>query len=1019
MTGFNLSDWALRHRSFVIYLMILCGVAGAFSFNELGRDEDPPFTIKTMVVKTLWPGATVDETVNQVTDRIEKKLEETPSLDYLRSYTTAGSSVIFVTLKDSTAPAAVADIWYQVRKKTGDIAYTLPSGTQGPFFDDEFGDTFGVIYAFTGDGFNYRDLKDYVESVRADLLRLPDVGKITLIGVQDEQVTIAFSTRKLASLGVTQAQVLQALQEQNAVAPSGVVDTGREKILLRVTGGFASEADVSDINLRINGRFFRLADVATIQRGFVDPPTSSYRVNGQPAIGLALAMAKGGDNLRLGDNIRKRMAEMERDRPIGIEVVQVANQPEVVRASVHGFVKSLEEAVAIVLVVSFLSLGFRAGTVVALSIPLVLAATFVGMKFCGIDLHRVSLGSLIIALGLLVDDAMITIEMMVKKQEEGLPLREAATFAFTSTAFPMLTGTLVTVIGFVPVGFAESASGEYCFSLFAVITIALLISWGVAVLFSPLIGVALLGKRVSVHKSGGVGVRVSNAFRAVLTAGLARRWWVIGSTATLFVVSLVATTHLEQQFFPSSDRPELLVDLTLPHNTSIRATGEAVALLEKRLAADGDVASYAVNVGSGAVRFYLPLDVQLDHDFFAEAVVVAKSVGLRDALAARLQNQLEEDLPDAIVRASPLELGPPVGWPLKYRVSGADPQRVRQAAYDLSAVLGGNVAVRSINFDWNEPIKTVRLKIDQNKARLVGLSSQDLAQALQATFSGTTITELRDSIYLIPVQTRAPIDERTDLDTLRRLQIPVGEGRNVPLGELAQLDYGFEQPIIWRRQRLPTLTIQADVAPGIQAATVVAQLAPRISAFEATLPAGYSVATGGSVEEGAKGMSSVAAVLPVMVLLMLSVLMVQLQSFQRMILVISVAPLGLIGVVAALLPTHTPMGFVAILGCVALIGMIVRNSVILIDQIERNIAAGMDRWDAVVEATCHRLRPILLTASAAILAMIPISSESFWGPMAFAIMGGLVVATLLTLLFLPAAYVAWFRIPTPAQFRPR
>ena len=1003
MSRFNLSEWALDHRSLVVFLMAVCAIAGAMAFKDLGRDEDPPFTIKTMVVKTLWPGATPDETVKQVTDRIEKKLEEIPNLDFLQSYSTAGESVVFVTLKDSTPPAAVADLWYQVRKKVGDIAHSLPPGTQGPFFNDEFGDTFGVITAFTSDGFSPRELKDYVETVRAELLRLPDVGKIELIGVQDEQVTIAFSPRKLANLGISQAQVLAALRAQNAVAPAGIVDTGRERILLRVSGGFRSEADIAEINLRANGRFLRLADIAEIRRGLIDPPQPTYRVGGKPAIGLALSMVKGGDNLRLGENLRRRMAELQRDRPLGIEAVQVANQPEVVRIAVHGFVKSLAEAVVIVLAVSFLSLGLRAGTVVALSIPLVLGMTFVGMKICGIDLQRVSLGALIIALGLLVDDAMITIEMMVKKLEQGCKPRQAATFAFTSTAIPMLTGTLVTVIGFVPVGFARSASGEYCFSLFAVVAIALLTSWVVAVLFSPLIGIVLLPPEPRPHRESGVAARLAGGFRALLVRCLRHRWRTIAATLALFLASLSGATQLRQQFFPPSDRPDLLVNLILPHSASIRATGLAVERL------DPDVASYAINVGSGAVRFYLPLDVQLDHDYFAQAVVVAKSVALRDGLVARLQRQMEEELPDAVVRASPLELGPPVGWPLKYRVSGPDPQRVRQAAYGLANVLGANPATRSINFDWNEPIKTVRLEVDQTKARLLGLSSEDLAQALAATFTGAPITQLRDDTYLIPVAARAPVGERADLDTLRRLQVPVA-GKAIPLGELARLDYGFEQPIIWRRDRLPTLTVQADVAPGILAATVVEQVAPKLVAFAATLPEGYAIATGGTVEESGKGQSSVNAVMPVMVLMMLTVLMVQLQSFQRLILVVSVAPLGLIGVVATLLPTGTPMGFVATLGCIALVGMIIRNSVILIDQIERDIAAGLPRWEAVVDATCHRLRPILLTAAAAILAMIPIASESFWGPMAYAIMGGLVVATMLTLLFLPAAYVAWFGI---------
>lgn len=1015
MKGFNLSEWALGHRSLMVYLMVMCAVAGVWAYATAGRDEDPPFTIKTMVVKTLWSGANADETLNQVTDRIEKKLEELPSLDYLQSYTAPGESVIFVTLKDSTPPGQVADLWYQVRKKTGDIARTLPPDVQGPYFNDEFGDTFGVIFGFTADGFGYRDLKDYVETVRAELLRLPDIGKIELIGGQDEKVTLEFSSRRLANLGISQSQVIDSLSAQNAIAPAGVLEGDGERVLLRVSGGFRSEADLAAINLRGNGRFYRLGDVADIHRGFADPPQPMFRVNGRPAIGLSLSMAKGGDNLRLGENIRRRMAELGRNRPIGIEVTQVADQPEVVRQSVHGFVKALTEAVIIVLAVSFLSLGLRAGAVVALSIPLVLGATFVGMKVAGIDLQRVSLGALIIALGLLVDDAMITVEMMIKKLEQGFSLFKAATFAYSSTAFPMLTGTLVTMIGFVPVGFARSSSGEYCFSIFAVMAIALLVSWFVAVLFSPLIGVAILPKRPAPQAGRGTAARLSGGFRRVLLWCLRHRWWTIGGTLALFLVSLAGAGRLEQQFFPVSERPELLVDVTLPQSASIHATEKAVELLEKRLAADKDVASYSFYVGQGAVRFYLPMDVQLDHDYFAQAVVLARDLDGRDALAARLQQVMSEDLAavGAMLRVAPLELGPPVGWPVKYRLSGPDPERVRQAAFDLGSVVAADPAARTVHFDWNEPIKTARLMVDQNKARLLGITSRDLAQALQALFSGKTISQLRDATYLIDVQVRSPAGERADLESLRHLQLSLGGGRTIPLGEVATLDYGIEQPIVWRRQRLPTLTVLGDVAPGIQAATLVTRLAPAVQRFAATLPAGYHLETGGTVEESAKGQNSVNAVMPVMVLLMLTVLMVQLQSFQRLILVVSVAPLGLIGVVAAMLPTHTPMGFVATLGCIALIGMIVRNSVILIDQIEHNIIEGMEPGQAVVEATCHRMRPILLTASAAILGMIPIASESFWRPLAFAIMGGLVVATLLTLLFLPAAYLAWFRHGAP------
>ncbi len=1013
MKGFNLSEWALGHRALMVYLMLVCAVAGGWAYATAGRDEDPPFTIKTMVVETLWPGATTHETIDEVTDRIEKKLEELPALDYLQSYTTPGTSVIFVTLKDSTPPGDVPELWYQTRKKVGDIAYTLPQGVEGPFFNDEFGDTFGVIYGFTADGYSFRELKDYVETVRAALLRLPDVGKITLVGTQDEQVVLEFDPRRLANLGLSQNDVIASLQAQNAVTSSGVMTGRDEEVLVRVSGGFKSEADIAALNLRAGGRFFRLGDIATVRRGPIDPPQPAFRVNGKPAIGLTLSMAKGGNNLRLGEAIHRRMAELERDRPVGIEATLVADQPAVVAASVHGFVKALVEAVVIVLAVSFLSLGLRAGTVVALSIPLVLGATFVGMKMAGIDLQRVSLGALIIALGLLVDDAMITVEMMIRKLEDGFTLHRAATFAYTSTAFPMLTGTIITVIGFVPVGFAASASGEYCFSLFAVMAIALGISWFVAVLFAPLIGTAILPKTKAPGGERPAARWVATSFRRTLLVCLRYRWVTIAATVALFVLALAGAGRLEQQFFPTSERPELLMDITLPQSASIYATERAVELAEKRIAADPRVASFSFYVGQGAVRFYLPMDLQLAHDYYAQGVVVARDPAQRDALAADLQRQISAELSGVLVRVSPLELGPPVGWPIKYRVSGPDPEKVRQAALALGSVVASDPATRTVNYNWNEPIKTVRLAVDQDKARLLGISSQELAQAMQGLFSGTTFTQLRDATYLVAVQMRATPTDRLDLESLRHLQLSLGPGRSVPLGEVASLQYGLEQPIIWRRDRLPTLTVQADMAEGVQAATVVQRLAPAVQRFAASLPAGYRVAVGGTVEESAKGQASVNAVMPVMVLLMLSVLMVQLQSFQRLILVISVAPLGLIGVVGAMLPSHTPMGFVATLGCIALIGMIVRNSVILIDQIEHDMAEGMARGRAVVEATCHRMRPILLTASAAILGMVPIASEAFWRPLAIAIMGGLVVATLLTLLFLPAAYLTWFRTGLP------
>ncbi|OYD81593.1 efflux RND transporter permease subunit [Azospirillum brasilense] len=1013
MTGFNLSEWALRHRSFVWYLIISLTLAGGMAYMRLGREEDPAFTIKTMVVQANWPGATIEDTMKLVTDPIEKKLEEIPYLDYVKSYTKPGISVVYVNLKDYTPAEAVPDLWYQVRKKIADMKSTLPQGVQGPAFNDEFGDTFGTVFAFTADGFSYRELKDYAETARADLMRVPDVGKIQFVGVQNERIYLDFSTRKLAAMGIDREEVIAELQAQNAVAPAGVVQAGDEKISVRVSGAFTSEDSLRAISLRANDKFYRLADLADIRRGYADPPSPLFRYNGQPAIGMIISMATGGNVLTFGEGIRERMRQVEANLPVGIGVHLVANQSVVVEESVAGFTKALKEAVVIVLVVSFISLGLRAGLVVATSIPLVLGMTFIGMEFYDITLQRISLGALIIALGLLVDDAMITVEMMITKLEEGFSLDKAATFAYTSTAFPMLTGTLITVAGFIPIGFAQGGAAEYCFTLFAVVAMALLFSWIVAVLFAPLIGVNVLPKTMKA-KHGSEPGRLMRMFRGSLRLAMRARYLVIVATLLLFGLSVFGLRFVQQQFFPASDRPELLVNLTLPQTASIRATEEVVDRFEKVLAADPDVERWSFYVGQGAVRFYLPLDVQLANDYFAQAVVVTKGYKVREAVRARLEKVLNENFSDLNTRVSPLEMGPPVGWPIQYRVSGPDVGEVRAIAARMADTIGTNPYTLLVNYDWNEPSKVVRVDVDQDKARLLGISSKSLNQALNATVSGAAFTQVRDDIYLIDVVAQATNAERSSIETLRNLQIAIPDGRTVPLGEVATMRYDLEQPVVWRRTRLPTITVQADLVPPLQAATVVQQLAPAVDDLRRSLPPGYSIEAGGTVENSAKGMASITAVFPIMIFVMLTILMVQLQSFQKLFLVISVAPLGLIGVVAALLPTGTPLGFVAILGVVALIGMIVRNSVIMIAQIDEHLEAGEHPWDAVINATMHRVRPILLTAAAASLGMIPIAPEVFWGPMAYAIIGGLIVATLLTLLFLPALYVAWFRIREPA-----
>jgi multidrug efflux pump len=1011
MKSFNLSEWALNHRSFVCYLMLAALAAGVLSYLKLGREEDPSFTIKTMVVQANWPGATVDEMINEVTDRIEKKLEEIDALDYTKSYTTPGQTTVFVYLKDTTRSSDVKPTWISVRNKISDISAQLPSGVQGPFFNDQFGDVYGNIYAFTADGISFRQLRDYVEEVRANVLKIPNAGKVDLIGARDEVIYVDFSTQRLAALGLDRQAVMQTLQAQNAVAPSGVIQAGPERVSVRVTGGFASEDSLRAINLRVNNRFFRLSDIGTITRGYEDPPKPLFRYNGKPAIGLAIGMKANGNILAFGDALKRRMAQIIGELPIGVGAHLVSDQPVVVEHAVSGFTEALFEAVVIVLAVSFVSLGVRGGLVVACAIPLVLAITFAFMAYAGINLQRISLGALVIALGLLVDDAMITVEMMVARLELGDALTRAATYAYTSTAFPMLSGTLVTVAGFVPIGLNASSAGEYCFTLFAVIASALLISWVVAVLFTPLLGVAMLPKTMK-HPSEKPG-RFRAAFTRLLLTAMRWRFVTIALTATVFAVSLIGLGFVQQQFFPASDRPELLVDLTLPQNSSIAETDAQVARFERALADDKDIERWSSYIGQGAIRFYLPLDQQLANPFFAQLVIITKGFDARSRVQARLQKLMNDEFVGIDGWVHPLEVGPPVGRPIQYRVSGPDIDMVRQLAQKLAGAISAEPHVANITYDWNEPGKVLKVKVAQDRARQLGVSSQDLASMLDGVVGGSSITQVRDSIYLIDVVGRANDVERSAIETFENLQVPTSNGQTVPLPAFATIGYELEQPLVWRRHRQPTITLKANVVEPVQPATVAADLAPTVKAFADALPPNYAVETGGAVEESAKAQGPIAAVLPLMLFLMATVLMAQLQSGRKTLLVASVAPLGVIGVVAALLPTGKPLGFVAILGVLALIGIIIRNSVILVTQIDALLAEGLSPWDAVVQATEHRMRPILLTAAAASLGMIPIAREVFWGPMAYAMIGGIITATVLTLVFLPALYVAWYRIREP------
>ncbi|NKK63556.1 efflux RND transporter permease subunit [Rhizobium leguminosarum] len=1010
MKSFNLSDWALEHRSLVWYFMIVFILAGAFSYVKLGREEDPNFTIKTMVITAQWPGASAEEVTRQVTDRIEKKLQELESLDYTKSETVAGQTTVFVELLPTTKAKDVAPTWLRIRNMIADIKGDFPTGVVGPFFNDRFGDVFGNIYAFTSDGLTQRQLRDLVENARSEVLTVPNVGKVDVVGAQDEAIYLEFSTRQIAALGIDQQSVIQTLQAQNAVTQSGFVDAGPERIALRVSGQFTSEESLRSINLRINDRFFPLTDVATIKRGYVDPPSALFRFNGQPAIGLAIGMKQGANLLEFGEGLDAQMKRVVADLPIGVDVHRVSDQPAVVDEAVSGFTRALFEAIVIVLIISFISLGLRAGMVVAISIPLVLAITFVVMEYSGISLQRISLGALIIALGLLVDDAMIAVEMMVARLEAGDDLRKAATHVYTSTAFPMLTGTLVTVAGFIPVGLNNSAAGEFTFTLFVVIAVSLIVSWVVAVLFTPLLGVTILPKTMKSHheKKG----RFASVFSWLLGLAMRWRWVTIILTVGVFALSIGGMGLVQQQFFPSSDRTELIIDWNLPHNSSIAETNRQMARFEKEMLADNkDIDHWTTYVGQGAPRFILSFDVQTPNVSFGQTIIVTKGLDVRDKVRTELQDYLTKTFPgtDAFVKL--LDIGPPVGKPVQYRVSGPDIQKVRDLSQKFAGVIGSHPLLANMVLDWNEPSRVVKVDVLQDKARQLGVSSEDIATALNGIVEGSTATQVRDDIYLINVIGRARASERDSIQTLQNLQLSTSNGKVVPLSAVANFRYELEQPTIWRRDRQPTITIKAAVVGPTQPATVVEQLKPKVEEFQKGLPVGYKVEVGGAVESSADSQGPIVAVAPLMLFAMATILMIQLQSFSRLFLVFAVAPTALIGVVAALLLSNAPMGFVAILGVLALIGILIRNSVILVVQIEHLRSEGMAAWQAVIEATEHRMRPIMLTAAAATLALIPISREIFWGPMAYAMMGGIVVGTALTLLFLPALYVAWFRIP--------
>lgn len=1016
MKRFNLSEWAITHQALVLFMILLIGAAGLFSYFKLGRAEDPSFTIKVMNIQVAWPGATATELQKQVVDKIEKKLQELPHLDRVTSYSQPGVAFIQVNLSDTTPPRKVQYLWYLTRKKVADMRGELPSGIIGPNFNDEFGDVYSALYMMTADGMSLAELKTLGEDIRQRLLRVPGVNKVDLIGAQPEKIFIEISHAKLATLGITPQQIFDSVARQNAVTAGGSVDTSADRIHLRVTGAFSGADAVAAVPVQADGQVFRLGDIATVKRGFEDPPAFLVREGGRPALGLGVSMQEGGNILALGEELKQAMKSITAELPVGIEITQVADQPHIVDESVAEFLKTFVEALGIVLLVSFLTLGWRTGIVVALSVPLVLAIVFIVMYAGGLDLHRITLGALIIALGLLVDDAIIAIEMMVVKMEQGFSRAQAATFAWTSTAFPMLTGTLVTAAGFLPVGFANSSTGEYAGGIFWVVGLALIASWFVAVLFTPYLGLKLL-PNFAKHSAGShdadsiYDTRLYRTLRRVIELCLRWRKTVVAATVLMFVVAIASFGLVQQQFFPTSTRTELFFEMRLPEGSAIGVTDAAAKKAEGLLVGDPDIVTYTSYVGQGAPRFWLGLNPVLPNANFAQIVIVTKDLEARDRVKARLEKALADGvLPEARTRVDRFVFGPPVGYPVQFRVIGPDPLKVRSIAEDVRKVMAENSKLIDPHLDWGEQAKSIQLEVNQDRARAIGLTPQDVAQTLQTLLTGVTVTQYREGIESIDVVARATPSERLDLGRLPSLTISTRNGVAVPLSQIARINYQYEEPILWRRNRDLVLTVLGDIVDGVQAPDVSNEMLPKLQPIKNALPYGYRIETGGAIEESAKANASLAAVFPVMAVAMLAILMIQLQSFSRLALVFATAPLGIIGATAALLISNRPFGFVALLGMIALAGMIMRNTVILVDQIDHDIAAGHGRHRAIVDATVRRARPVVLTALAAILGMIPLAGSLFWGPMAITIMGGLFVATVLTLLVVPALYALWFRV---------
>ena len=1032
---FNISRWALEHPALTRYLMVVLMVLGVAAYFQLGQDEDPPFTFRAMVVQAFWPGATAQEIAEQVTDKIERTLQEVPHADAIRSYTKPGESFTILELKDSTPPKEVANSWYQVRKRVADMRSTLPQGVLGPVFNDDFGDVYGSIFALSADGFSDEELRVFAEKVRSSLLRVPDVAKVEVFGAQAEKIFIEISQKRLAQLGLDLNQVLGQLAAQNAVEGAGLMDAGTQNLQVRVGGAFRSVGDIKRFPIRAvnpatgQASTLQLSDIADVKRGVVDPPAVKVRHQGQAVIALGVSMAKGGDIVALGRALRSQMEAIRADLPAGITLSRIQDQPAAVSRSVAEFVKVLIEAVVVVLAVSFISLGLHTkpfridiwpGLVVGITIPLVLAITFVTMYYWGVGLHKISLGSLIIALGLLVDDAIIAVEMMVRKLEEGYDKMTAATYAYDVTSMPMLTGTLITAAGFLPIGMAKSVTGEYTFAIFAVTSAALVISWLVSVYFVPYLGAWLLHTRPQMAGAAHelFDTPFYNRFRKMVNACVRHRWITLAVTLALFGGGIFALGKVPQQFFPDSSRPEILVDLWLPEGSTQRESEALARRFEARMLKEPGLESVTSWIGSGVPRFYLPLNQIFPQSNVSQTILLPKDLATREQLRQRLPALLAAEFGDARTRVKVLPNGPPVDYPVQFRVMGADAQRVRKTADQVKDILRAHPGTRGVNDNWNEQVKSLRLAIDQDKARALGVSSQTIAQTSRTGLSGATVGQYREGDKLVDIVLRQPLEDRNVMTDLDNAYVPTSNGRSIPLAQIARIEVGWEPGVLWRESRKFAITVQSDVAEGLQGATVTNAVWAQVAALKAQLPPDYDIRIAGAQEQSSKGQGAIAAGVPVMLFIIFTLLMLQLHSFSRAMLVFLTGPLGIAGVAGALLIFNQPFGFVALLGVIALMGMIMRNSVILIDQIEQDRARGLPAWDAIVEAAVRRFRPIVLTAAAAVLAMVPLTRSVFWGPMAVAIMGGLVVATVLTLLALPAMYAAWFRVGRPMPGHP-